>query len=52
MKHRHTAESDVNVNVELPTEDLKELVETVGDVAIKVIAVYMISDTIRHFLKS
>lgn len=50
MKHKLV--DDVNVNVDLPTQDLEDLVTTVVDGAIKVIGFYMVADTLRHIFKA
>jgi hypothetical protein len=50
MKHTITDEvnANVNLNVNLPTQDLKELIETATDAALVVIA----ACTAAHILKS
>lgn len=50
MKFNHSTD-DVNVNVEIPTEDLKGLLNQAADLTIKVICVYMAADVVRHILK-
>lgn len=50
MKHAHSA--DVNVNVDLPTQDLEDLVDRVTASAVVVIGFYMATDTIRLLIKS
>lgn len=46
---RHEQHHDVNV--EIPTQDLEDLVEKVGDTLMYVIGFYMVADTARHILK-
>jgi hypothetical protein len=46
MKHHHTA--DINVNVELPTQDLEDLIDKATEAVITIIVAY----TAAHLLKS
>lgn len=50
LKHAHSA--DVDVKVDLPTQDLEDLTTTITDSAIRVICFYMVADTIRSVIKS
>lgn len=50
MKHDHSA--DINVNVDIPEQDLENLIDRVTASAIVVIGFYMAADTLRSFLKS
>lgn len=50
MKHHHNA--NVDVNVDIPTQDLEDLVTTIGETMVLVIGFYMAADTTRHILKS
>lgn len=52
MKHNLTSPIDVNLDVDIPGQDLENLVEKVGEVSMLVIATYMATDTVRHILKS
>lgn len=47
---KHEQQHDVKVDI--PTEDLKDLINTTGEVVIKVVAIYMAVDTGRHILKT
>lgn len=48
MKHDHSA--DVKVTVDLPTQDLEDLVDRVTASAVVVIGFYMATSTLRSLL--
>lgn len=48
MKHEHNA----GVKVDLPTQDLEDLVTHVAASAVIVIGFYMATDTVRAIIKS
>lgn len=52
MKHIHSHAGDVDVKVELPTQELEDLVDHVAASAIVVIGFYMAADTVRSIIKS
>jgi hypothetical protein len=47
---RHEQNHDVKVDI--PTQDLEDLAESIGSTVIVVIGFYMAADTARHILKS
>lgn len=48
MKHVHSHEDvDMNINVELPTQDLEDLIDKATDAAITIITVYTIGHVFR-----
>lgn len=48
MKHEH---SDIKIKTDIPTQDLEDLVQTIGATSIVVIGFYMAADTVRHIIK-
>lgn len=48
MKHDHSAD----VKVDLPTQDLEDLIDHVTASVVIVIGFYMVSDTVRSLVKS
>jgi hypothetical protein len=50
MKHAHSA--DVNIEVDLPTQDFEDLIDRVTASAVVVIGFYMAADTARAIIKS
>lgn len=50
MKHAHSA--DVDINVDIPAQDLEDLIDHVTAAAVVVIGFYMAADTVRSIIKS
>lgn len=50
MKHAHSA--DVSIKVDLPKQDIEDLIDRVTASAVVVIGFYMASDTVRALIKS
>lgn len=48
MKHTHSA--DVNVKVDLPTQDLEDLIDRVTASAVVVIGFYMVTSTVKSLI--
>lgn len=48
MKHKIADDVNVNVNVELPTQDLEGLIDKATEAVVVIIATY----TVAHILKS
>lgn len=52
MKHAHDHSGGVEVNVNLPTQDAKDLIDHVASSAMVVIGFYMAADMVRSIVKS
>lgn len=52
MKHAHSHSAEANVKVELPTQELEDLVSHIAASAVVVIGFYMASDTVRSIIKA
>lgn len=50
MKHVHSA--DINVNVDLPKQDLEDLIDRITTSAVVVIGFYMATSTVRSLVTS
>lgn len=50
MKHRLEDDVDVNLNVNLPTKDIADLVDHITDSAVVVIGFYMLASTAKALL--
>jgi hypothetical protein len=45
MKHSHDA--DLNVNIEIPIQDLEDLIDKVTDAAVKIVVIVTVAQIIK-----
>lgn len=49
MKHRHDA--DVNIKVDIPTQDIEDLIDKVTEAAVTIIAAYTVAQICKSIFQ-